>query len=161
MTNVVEVVVELKNRLDSGAAAVRSGLERMGRAFAQREREVLSFNKSISNGDAALRQWAGLLGSVLSVAKLNEFAGQAREVAAAIGKLDAALARRGQSQFLDSLKRQADDLEKKTNFDDKDILGGQTLLISLGASAEDAMSLIGGVLDYAELTESSVQTAAT
>jgi len=32
MANVVEVIVELKNRLDSGATASRDGLERLGRA---------------------------------------------------------------------------------------------------------------------------------
>ncbi len=39
MSNVVEVVVELKNRMEVGANSVRAVLDRLGAAFAQRERE--------------------------------------------------------------------------------------------------------------------------
>jgi len=150
--NRLEVVLSFKPLMD--------GLNRFTAGINQRLEQVKAFNERIRNGDAALQKMIGQVGTVLGAAALARFAQQAREADKVQAQLIRTLQRTGETGALQALNDQAAALQRVTNFGDESINTVQRLLISFGLGAQQAIGLTEAVLDFAQETGQSAESAA-
>lgn len=150
--NKLEITLSFKPLMD--------GLNRFTAGINQRLEQVKAFNERIRNGDAALQKMIGQVGTVLGAAALARFAQQAREADKVQAQLIRTLQRTGETGALQALNDQAAALQRVTSFGDESINTVQRLLISFGLGAQQAIGLTEAVLDFAQETGQSAESAA-
>ncbi|MBI3886162.1 MAG: hypothetical protein HY302_10585 [Opitutae bacterium] len=150
--NRLEVVLSFKPLMD--------GLNRFVAGYQSRMQQVQAFNQRIQNGEAALQRVLGQVGAVLGGAALVKYARDAREADKVQAQLNQTLRQTGQTGALEALNAQASALQKLTLFSDEAVNTVQRLLISFGLSAQQAEVLTESVLDFAQATGQSAESAA-
>lgn len=136
------------------------GLNTFVNGYQNRMQTVLAFNQKINNGEAALRQMLGQVGAVLGGAALVKYARDAAEADKIQQQLLRTLERTGQSGAAEALNAQATALQRVTHFSDEAVSTVQRLLISAGLSAGQTQALTERVLDFAQETGQSAESAA-
>ncbi|MBI5771923.1 MAG: hypothetical protein HZA93_29390 [Verrucomicrobia bacterium] len=150
--NKIEVTLSFKPILD--------GLNRFTAAIHSRLAQVRTFNEQIRNGDAALQRMVGQIGAVVGAAAIARYAREAREADKVQQQLIRTLERTGQSGALAALNLQATALQQLTLFSDEAVSTVQRLLVSFGLTAQQAQGMAELVLDFAQETGQSAESAA-
>lgn len=140
--------------------AVMDGLNGYVNAYRSRMAEVQAFNQRIMNGGAALQQMLGQVGALLGGAALLKYAKDAAEADRVQRQLLRTLERTGETGAVAALNAQAAALQKITHFSDEAITTVQRLLVNAGLSARQTQELTGLVLDFAQETGQSAESAA-
>lgn len=136
------------------------GLDRFTAGINARLQQVQVFNERIRSGDSALQKLVGQVGVVLGAAALARYSREAREADTVQQQLIRTLERTGQTGALDALNAQAAALQRLTHFSDEAVSAVQRLLISFGLTAQQAQEMSGLVLDFAQETGQSAESAA-
>lgn len=150
--NKLEVVLSFKPLMD--------GLNRFVSGYQARMAQVQAFNQRIQNGEAALQRALGQVGAVIGGAALVKYARDAREADKVQAQLIQTLRKTGQTGALEALNAQAAALQRVTEFSDESVNTVQRLLISFGLTAQQAEGLTESVLDFAQATGQSAESAA-
>ena len=136
------------------------GLNRFVAGYQSRMQQVQAFNQRIAGGEAAVQRALGQIGLVLGAAALAKYSKDAREADRIQQQLNRTLQRTGETGAADALNEQASALQKVTNFSDESISTVQRLLISFGLTGKQALEMTESVLDLAQETGQSAESAA-
>jgi hypothetical protein len=150
--NKVEVVLSFKPLMD--------GLNRFVAGYQARMAQVQALNQRIQNGEAALQRMVSQVGVVVGAAALASYAREARAADRIQQQLNRTLERTGETGAADALNAQAAALQRVTAFSDETVTTVQRLLISFGLTAQQALGMTELVLDLAQETGQSAESAA-
>jgi hypothetical protein len=150
--NKLEVILSFKPLMD--------GLNRFISGYQTRMAQVQAFNQRIQNGEAAVQKALAQVGAVLGGAALVKYAKDAREADQIQQQLNRTLERTGESGAADALNAQATALQRVTKFSDESVSTVQRLLISFGLTGQQAEAMTENVLDLAQETGQSAESAA-
>ncbi|MBI5689239.1 MAG: hypothetical protein HZC55_04020 [Verrucomicrobia bacterium] len=150
--NRLEVTLSFKPLMD--------GLNRFVAGYRSRMEQIQAYNLKIQNGEAALQRALSQVGAVIGGAALVKYAREAREADKVQAQLIQGLRRTGETGALEALNAQAGALQRLTLFTDESVNTVQRLLISFGLTAQQAEGLTESVLDFAQATGQSAESAA-
>lgn len=136
------------------------GLNRFVAGYQARMQQVQAFNQRIQNGEAALQRAISQVGVVLGAAALAKYARDARDADRVQQQLNRTLERTGETGAAEALNAQAAALQRVTLYSDESISTVQRLLISFGLTAQQALAMTETVLDFAQETGQSAESAA-
>lgn len=150
--NKLEVVLSFKPLMD--------GLNRFVGAYQTRMLQLQDFNRRIQGGEAAVQRALGQVGVLLGAAALAKYARDARDADRVQQQLNRTLQRTGETGAANALNEQASALQRVTLFSDESVSTVQRLLITFGLTAKQAQEMTESVLDLAQETGQSAESAA-